>query len=103
MSLFRTALRMQKNFIDPMKVAGSNELFWELEANKRITISEFKHNIYIHIRQFECPEGKDYLVPTKKGIALNIEQFEKLKQVIHSVDLTLKDKVANMEPRPVDQ
>ena len=89
--MLRTWLRLQKPIVQPF-LTEKGEMYWELDTNKRVTVNEFKNNLYIHIRQYDQIEGKDYFVPTKKGIALNVEQFEKLKEIIDSVDVAVKEK-----------
>lgn len=54
---------------------------------KRITLSEFRGTRYVHIREYYEKDGD--MLPGKKGIALNINEWKKLKQLIHEVDDSL--------------
>ena len=89
--MLRRSLKLQK-LVQPF-IGDNNDMYWDIGQNKRVTLNEFKDNIYVHIRQYTEIEGKDYLIPTKKGIAMNKEQFEELKSIMHSVDTALKEKL----------
>ncbi|CAB10003.1 putative RNA polymerase II transcriptional coactivator [Schizosaccharomyces pombe] len=68
---------------------SDHELHWALNETekKRITLSEFRGTRYVHIREYYEKDGD--MLPGKKGIALNINEWKKLKQLIHEVDDSL--------------
>ena len=47
---------------------------------KRVTINSFKGNKYVHVREYY--EDK----PTKKGMAMNMEEWKKFKSLVDTVD-----------------
>lgn len=53
-----------------------------------VNVNEFKGKAYVNIREYFEKDGKT--LPGKKGISLNIEQWEKLKQHIEKIDRDLK-------------
>ena len=51
----------------------------------RVEVGEFKGKKLLHIRTWYTNEaGK--LAPTKKGVALSYEQFQKFKSILGAVD-----------------
>lgn len=56
----------------------------------RLEISEYKGKKYVNIRTwYTDPEGK--LSPTKKGVALTLEQFQLLKSAFVEVENKLTE------------
>lgn len=52
-------------------------------------IREFRGKLYIDIRQYYNGPNGD-LLPTKKGISLTAENYQKLKSLISQIDEELK-------------
>ena len=50
-----------------------------LGSNKFVTVTEFRGKVYVGIREYYEKDGE--LKPGKKGIALNLEQWNLLKDV----------------------
>ncbi|GAA5879927.1 hypothetical protein JCM16303_004403 [Sporobolomyces ruberrimus] len=63
---------------------NDGDAYVELGGTKRATVRVFKGNIGIDIRETYSKDGKDGL-PGKKGINLNLEQYERLKESIQAV------------------
>jgi hypothetical protein len=75
-----------------VKRNSKGEAYFDLgSSKKRCTISTWKKNILVDIREFY--EKNDEYLPGKKGISLTLEQFEALKEVIldGSIDKQIKE------------
>ncbi|KAF8630655.1 hypothetical protein AX15_002805 [Amanita polypyramis BW_CC] len=68
---------------------SGGESYFDIGKKKRITVSMFKGQPLIDIREFYGDEGQEK--PGKKGIALTIEQWEAVKSNIDTVDQLLSD------------
>lgn len=64
---------------------------WNLGKNKLIKLTEFKGQWYVNIREFYNSGGE--LKPSKKGIMLTMEQYQKLKGFIEDIDDAIKRNV----------
>jgi len=76
------------------------EPHWELSSSarapRRATISEFKNSCLVSIREyFENSDGK--LLPTKKGISLTIDQYNKLLKAIPHINAKLLEMGENID------
>ena len=67
---------------------------WTLgDRNIMVTVNEFAGKTRVHIRQYFNPDPINTplnLVPTKKGIALTLTEWEALKEHVMEVDRALK-------------
>eukprot|EP01016_Furgasonia_blochmanni_P018262 TRINITY_DN2079_c0_g1_i1.p1 TRINITY_DN2079_c0_g1~~TRINITY_DN2079_c0_g1_i1.p1 ORF type:complete len:167 (+),score=57.02 TRINITY_DN2079_c0_g1_i1:120-620(+) len=63
-----------------------DQIIFEMGNKKRMSIRKFKGKLLIDFREFWQPDGEDDLKPTKKGVSLNIDQWEKLKKFIPKID-----------------
>ncbi|GAA5883374.1 hypothetical protein JCM3774_004866 [Rhodotorula dairenensis] len=68
---------------------GEGEKYVELAANRRATVRVFKGKTYVDIR--ETYEQGGETKPGKKGIMLNIEQWDRLKKAISTLDEAVDD------------
>lgn len=72
-----------------MKKNEEGEPYFELTDKRRLTVRRFKGKVLVDIREFWEPEpGK--LAPGKKGISLNLDQWNTLKSVMDKVDSAIK-------------
>ncbi|CAB4384665.1 unnamed protein product [Rhizophagus irregularis] len=64
---------------------SAGETYFKLSNKKRVTIREWKNMVLIDFREFfETKDGKTQ--PTKKGISLQLEQWNKLKELVSDID-----------------
>ena len=59
---------------------------FELGNNRFITVSEYKSEIYVHIRQYEEDIVSKKLYPTQKGCALTPSRFANLLLSVTDID-----------------
>ncbi len=58
----------------------------------RVGIREFKGNDLIDIRTWTMTQGTDEMVPTAKGVSINISLLGELKKALDEVESILKEK-----------
>lgn len=64
---------------------------WELGNKRFVKLSEFKGKWYVNIREFYDAGGE--LKPTKKGVMLTMEQWQKFKGLVGEIDEAIKKNV----------
>lgn len=57
----------------------------------RIGIREFKGNDLIDIRTWTMTQGAEDMVPTAKGVTINIHLLPELRRALDTVEKTLKE------------
>ena len=57
----------------------------------RVGIREFKGNDLIDIRTWTLTQGTEEMVPTAKGVSINVHLLPELKKAIEEVEKTLKE------------
>ena len=57
----------------------------------RVGIREFKGNDLVDIRTWTMTQGTDEMVPTAKGVSLNVSLLPELKESILEVERILKE------------
>ena len=57
----------------------------------RVGVREYKGNDLIDIRTWTMTQGTEEMVPTAKGVSINVHLLEDLKKAITAVEKTLKD------------
>nr|ACO11518.1 Activated RNA polymerase II transcriptional coactivator p15 [Caligus rogercresseyi] len=62
---------------------------WHLGNNKHVKVREFKGKTYIDIREYYVDKSTMDTKPGKKGISLNTQQYQELKQIIADIDASL--------------
>ena len=73
--------------MDKTVVVFSKNKFQEI----RVGIREFKGNDLIDIRTWTMTQGTDEMVPTAKGVSLNIHLLGDLKKALEQVEAVLKE------------
>lgn len=57
----------------------------------RVGIREFKGNDLIDIRTWTMTQGTEEMVPTAKGVSINVNLFPDLKNALAQVEAALKE------------
>ena len=57
----------------------------------RVGIREFKGNDLVDIRTWTMTQGTDDMVPTAKGVSINVNLFSELKNALAQVEAALKE------------
>ncbi len=57
----------------------------------RVGVREFKGNDLIDIRTWTMTQGTEEMVPTAKGVSINIQLLDELKKALVTVEKTLKE------------
>ncbi len=70
-------------------IVGNDEITIGLDSKKRVSIRKFKGQIYVDIREYYEKDGDKK--PTKKGISLKPELWEKLKSRVQDIDNAIKN------------
>ncbi|CAH1997399.1 unnamed protein product [Acanthoscelides obtectus] len=70
---------------------SSEENQWSLGKNRFVKLTEFKNNWYLDVREFYNADGD--LKPSKKGIMLTMEQWQKLKNHMEDIDKAIRQNV----------
>ncbi|KAI0399418.1 transcriptional Coactivator p15-domain-containing protein [Xylaria palmicola] len=64
--------------------------FWPLSATRRLVVQDFKGKTFVNIREYYDSNGE--LKPGKKGIMLNLEQYDALLAAIPAINAELQSK-----------
>ncbi|MBS0618047.1 MAG: transcriptional coactivator p15/PC4 family protein [Spirochaetes bacterium] len=71
-----------------------NKILLDIEKGRgeilRVEVGEFKGKKLLHLRTWYTNEAGE-LAPTKKGVALSYDQFEKFKTVLSEADAIMKE------------
>ncbi|KAK3098143.1 hypothetical protein FSP39_016570 [Pinctada imbricata] len=62
---------------------------FQLSKMRFVTVSEFRGKVMVSIREHYEADGE--LRPGKKGISLNLEQWNQLKDQMDEIDAVVKD------------
>merc|ERR1719410_1994231 len=68
----------------------------ELSDKRRVTIRSWKNNLYVDIREFWVKDSNE-VMPGKKGILLNMDQFQKLRTAI--LDGTIDAEIKSLQDK----
>ncbi|XP_069137186.1 activated RNA polymerase II transcriptional coactivator p15-like isoform X1 [Argopecten irradians] len=71
----------------PTKGANGEQMF-QLSKMRFVSVSEFRGKVLVGIREYYEADGD--LRPGKKGISLNMEQWNNLKEQIDEIDKAVK-------------
>ncbi|KIW69064.1 hypothetical protein, variant [Phialophora macrospora] len=80
-----------------VQIDADGNKFWEIAKTRRVTISEFKGQTMVGIREYYEKDGQ--WLPGKKGISLTLEQYSALIQVTPQIEDLLKSQGKKV-PRP---
>jgi len=65
------------------------------EKNKfqeiRVSITEYQGNDLIDIRTWTMPKGAEEMVPTGKGVSINVKLYPQLKEAVLALEKELKE------------
>ncbi|EAR94686.1 RNA polymerase II transcriptional coactivator, putative (macronuclear) [Tetrahymena thermophila SB210] len=78
----------EKKEVKPIK-GDDGSLYFELDDKKRVTVRKFKGKLYVDIREFYEKDGE--MLPGKKGISLNLQNWEQFRSLIDSIDQCITD------------
>ena len=65
-------------------VVGEKEVAFLLDQRKRVTVHKFKGQLKVDIREYYEDHGE--MKPGKKGISLNSDNWDKLKEFMDKID-----------------
>jgi len=68
---------------------GSDEPSWSFGNMKKARVHQFKGKTYVDLREFYVDKSTEETKPGKKGISLNVEEYQKLKEIIPEIDSNL--------------
>jgi hypothetical protein len=75
-------------------VAGLDKTVFTFKKNKfqevRVGIREYKGNDLVDIRTWTMTQGSEEMVPTAKGVSININLLPDLKKALEVVEQELK-------------
>ncbi|XP_044727521.1 RNA polymerase II transcriptional coactivator [Chrysoperla carnea] len=70
---------------------SEEDLSWPIDKRRFVKLREFNRKWMVDIREYYDADGD--LKPGKKGIALSIPQWQKLKEIVDEVDEAIKKNV----------
>ena len=81
---------------------------WTLGKRKRenalkVVIKDYDGQVLIHFRQYSKVSGEDRWYPTKKGVALNLSEWDKFVESLVDIDAKVRQlrcKNEQVEPIP---
>ena len=65
-------------------IVGEKEVAFLLDKRKRVTVHKFKGQLKIDIREYYDDNGT--MKPGKKGLSLNLDNWNKLKEFMDKID-----------------
>ncbi|KKY23039.1 putative rna polymerase ii transcriptional [Phaeomoniella chlamydospora] len=80
----------------PSKDSEGN-VYWELPSKRRVTITKFHGKTLVNIREYYEKDGK--MLPGKKGVAMTMEVYAALIDLLPEIETALKENGENV-PRP---
>ncbi|XP_031564530.1 activated RNA polymerase II transcriptional coactivator p15-like [Actinia tenebrosa] len=76
--------KAKSSAVSEAKQDDGNYVF-PISRNRQVSVREFKGKVLVDIREFYEDKSGD-LKPGKKGISLQLEQWEKLKELMDDID-----------------
>ena len=65
-------------------IVGEKEVAFLLDKRKRVTVHKFKGQLKVDIREYYDDNGT--MKPGKKGLSLNLDNWNKLKEFMDKID-----------------
>ena len=65
-------------------IVGEKEVVFLLDQRKRVTVHKFKGQLKVDIREYYDDKGE--MKPGKKGLSLNLDNWNKLKEFMDKID-----------------
>ena len=65
-------------------IVGEKEVAFLLDKKKRVTVHKFKGQLKIDIREYYEDNGE--MKPGKRGLSLNLDNWNKLKEFMEQID-----------------
>ena len=57
----------------------------------RVSVTEYQGNDLIDIRTWTLPKGAEEMIPTGKGVSINVKLYPELKEAVLSLESVLKE------------
>merc|ERR1711981_805473 len=73
----------------PLEPKNPDEPSWSFGNMKRARVHQFKGKTFVDLREFYVGKSTEETKPGKKGISLNVEEYQMLKQIIPEIDSNL--------------
>ena len=80
----------QNEMICPISRDRDGLPIFDLGGKRRVSISKYKGNLKIDIREYYEHNTTGEVLPTKKGVSLDMATYELLKQIIPSLEHELE-------------
>ncbi|XP_050208355.1 RNA polymerase II transcriptional coactivator KIWI-like [Mercurialis annua] len=75
------------------KIAAADEsdelVVCEVSKNRRVTVRNWQGKVWVDIREFYVKDGQ--LLPGKRGISLNVDQWNVLRDHVEAIDKALAE------------
>lgn len=69
------------NVDDSKKTDDQGNSYWELDRNRRVSLSTFKGKEYLNIREYYLDKGSGSMRPGKAGITLTKKEWNQLLEL----------------------
>jgi hypothetical protein len=57
----------------------------------RVSVTEYQGNDLIDIRTWTLPKGAEEMIPTGKGVSINVKLYPELKEAVLALESVLKE------------
>jgi len=74
-----------------LKKNDEGEFVFELSKMRSVTVKDFKGRCYVNLREYYMDKDSGDMRPGRKGIALSVEQWNKLKEHMDDIDKAVKE------------
>ncbi|CAG9812363.1 unnamed protein product [Chironomus riparius] len=70
---------------DSTKTDDQGNSYWELDRNRRVSLSSFKGKQYLNIREYYMDKGTGQYRPGKSGITLTKKEWQQLLDLVPEI------------------